>query len=271
MLYNGIFELKAHNNEEIASFYQGEMELDLKINQYLILKNEKDEVIDKLRWDGNSFVPLTYPKVKGFKPKTIKQEFLADLLSNKDIPIKIIAGCAGSGKTAVSIMFGMHFLLKGLFQKIFVVRHNVSVGEKMGFLPGTKFEKIRGWLGFMEDNLMDSQMTIEELYEKGSLDTDSLEMMKGRSIANSFIMIEESEDIDESQFKMLGERISYDSVICFIGDYNQVTHEKYRVSSGLKRAIENLSGNPLCGVLVFDEPEFDNVRSNASKLFTTGY
>jgi predicted ribonuclease YlaK len=271
LLYNGIFELKAHNNEEIASFYQGDMELDLKINQYLILKNEEDEIIDKLRWDGSSFVKLSRVKLQTIKPKTVRQECLFDLLSNKDIPIKIIAGVAGSGKSKLAISHGLHFVQKGDFGKIFIVRHNVAVGEKNGYVKGSKLEKAMAWLGFFEDNIEDQQLNMTDMFDRKMLDTDFIEAMKGRDLKNAFIIVDEAEDLTSEQFKMMGERVSYGSSICFVGDYNQTTQEKYKTNSGLIRAIEKLAGNPLVGVIVFDDVEGDNVRSEASKVFTSIY
>lgn len=271
MSYNGIFEKVLKDDAEIAKFYEGKMDLKLNINQYLVLKNSDGEVIDKLRWNGERFVKLISTKIKGFKAKSVKQECLADLLSNKDIPIKIVAGVAGSGKTKLSIIHGLHFLSKGEYDKIFVVRHNVGVGEKNGYLPGSKIEKIRGWLGFFQDNIEDSNLSIETMIEKGSLDVDGVEYLKGRDLKNMWVIIDECEDLTEDQFKMIGERISYGSSICFVGDYNQTTQDKYKISSGLKRAIEKLAGNNFVGVIVFDDKENDNLRSEVSKVFSSIY
>lgn len=251
--------------------YEGKMELNLLINQYLIIKNEKGEVIDKRRWDGKEFKYLNPVKIKGFKAKTVKQECLADLLSNKNIPIKLVCGVAGSGKTKLTIVHGLHFIQKQEYGRIFVVRHNVGIGEKNGYLPGDKFEKIRAWLGFFEDNILDTQLSIEDMYSRGILDTDAVEYLKGRDLANSWIQIDESEDLSEEQFKMIGERVSDGSVICFVGDYEQATQDKYKNNSGIRRAIDKLSGNPLVGVIVFDDKEQDNVRSEVSKVFTSCY
>lgn len=270
MSYNG-YEVLKLNDVELADFYEGDYKADLKINQYVILKNEKDEVIDKFRFVGNGYKKIAYPKLKDFKTLNWKQDCLCDLLSNSSIPIKIIAGVAGSGKTAICMRFGLYYLSKQTYSKIFLVRHNVSVGEKNGFLPGSKEEKIRPWLGFFEDNLDSVQYNVEEMISRGMLEVDSPEYMKGRDIKQSWIMIDEAEDLSEDQFKMLGERISTGSVICFIGDYEQTTQEKYKKSSGLIRAINKLAGNSNVGIIVFDDKLNDNVRSEASKVFSYLY
>ncbi|MFZ2992508.1 MAG: PhoH family protein [Microgenomates group bacterium] len=247
------------------------MDLDLKTNQYLILKNSKGDILDKLRWDGKEFKQLSRTKLQAIKPKTARQECLFDLLANKSIPIKIIAGVAGSGKSKLAISHGLHFVLKGDYQKIFIVRHNVAVGEKNGYVKGSKFDKAMAWLGFFEDNIEDQQLSMAEMFDRKTLDTDFVEAMKGRDLKNSFIIVDECEDLTVEQFRMLGERVSYGSTVCFVGDYNQTTQEKYKSNSGLCRAIENLSGSPLVGVIVFDDVVNDNVRSDASKVFTSLY
>jgi phosphate starvation-inducible PhoH-like protein len=270
-LYNGIKIVEIDNDETLARLYEGYNDFDLFINQYIIIKDKEGKVLDKLRWTGTEFAKLTYKNIKNFKPKTDKQSCLFDLLSNKNIPIKIIAGVSGSGKTKSCISYGLYFVGNETYSHLFVVRHNVGIGEKNGFLPGDKFDKIRSWLGFMEDNLDDTQYTIEDLYSKGILKVDGLEYMKGRDLKDSFIIIDEAEDLCEDQFKMLGERPAENSIICFVGDYEQATQDKYKNSSGLKRAINKLVGNPNVGIIVFDDKENDNVRSEVSKIFTYLY
>jgi predicted ribonuclease YlaK len=159
----------------------------------------------------------------------------------------------------------------GIYDRMFVIRHNVSVGEKNGFLKGTKEEKIEGWLGFLKDNMDFTQMTFRDMLDRGFIEVDAVEYMKGRDIKNAWVMIDEAEDLTEDQFKMLGERISDKSNVCFIGDMYQVTNTIYKQSSGLCRAIDNLKNNPSVGIIVFDDVEKDNVRSQVSRIFTSQY
>ena len=261
------------DDQGMADFYENKYDpKDILINQYVFLRNMNNEIVRKYRWTGDKFEELKYIKFDEFAPITDKQQCAFDLLSNPDIPIKILAGCAGSGKTRLCMTFGLHYVMRKRYERFFVVRHNVSVGEKNGYLPGNKFEKILGWLGFFKDNLEEfAQYTVEELYSRGTLDVDSPEFMKGRDIKNSWLLIDECEDLTEEQFKMLGERASSGTTICFVGDYDQTTEEKYKKNCGLKRALRTLPGNKNVGVVVFDDKENDNVRSEVSKIFTSVY
>ena len=255
----------------MANVYEDKNLLNMKINEYLIIKNEKGEIVDKRRYTKDGFKDLSYIKFKDFKPLSPKQECAFDLLNNRSIPIKILAGVPGAGKTAMAIRFAMYYLNKGIYSHILVVRHNVGIGEKNGYLPGNKIEKIRGWLGFLDDNLDFMQYTLDEMIDREMIEVDSVEYMKGRDLKNTFIMIDEAEDLTTEQFRMLGERVSKDSVICFIGDEQQSTQDKYSKNSGLKRAIEVLGGQELVGIVAFDDKWCDNMRSEASKIFSYYY
>jgi predicted ribonuclease YlaK len=274
IIYTGIKNVQM-SDQELADFYENKNPssniFGMKLNEYIIVKNKNGEIVDKQKFTKDGFKKLTYIKLKDFKPLSVKQECAFDLLSNTAIPIKILGGVPGAGKTAIAIRYGMYYLLKQTYSNILVVRHNVGVGEKNGFLPGDKYEKLRGWLGFLEDNLDFTQYTVDEMFDRKMLSVDGVEYMKGRDIKNTFIIIDEAEDLTTEQFKMIGERVSANSTICFIGDQNQTTQEKYQNNNGLKRAIESLAGNPLVGMIVFDDKLMDNMRSETSKVFSYYY
>lgn len=269
-IYTGFKEI-IMSDEDQANFYQNLFIEGLTNNQYVIIKNDKGQVIDKYRYDGEKLCELKIENIKGFKPKTYKQECCFDLMSNKDIKCKIVSGVPGSGKTVIALKYGFYFMGKGLVKRLFIIRHNVSVGEKNGYLPGKKEEKIAAWLGCIEDNLDDRQNTLEELIQKNVIEVEAVETIKGRDIKNSWIIVDEAEDLTEEQLKVIGERVSEGSYICFIGDYNQTSQEKYKSNSGFKRAFEKLKGRPLFGFMSFDNALEDDVRSEISKEFAYYY
>lgn len=269
-LYTGIKEV-IMTEEEQAKFYGNQVLDNLFCNQYVIIKDSEGKTIDKFRYDGEKLCKLKIEMIKGFKPKTVKQECCFDLMSNKDIRCKIIAGVAGSGKTAIALKYGFYFLDKGLVKKIFIVRHNVPIGERNGYLKGTKEDKLCGWLGSIKDNIDDKQNTLEELISKEVIEVEAVESIKGRDIKNSWIIIDEAEDLTEEQFKVIGERVSTGSYICFVGDYNQTSQEKYKSMNGLKRAFTKLKGRPLFGFINFNNALEDDIRSEVSKEFAYYY
>jgi predicted ribonuclease YlaK len=268
--YTGIKEIIL-SDQELADFYVKHEINNMHINEYLIIKNSQNEVIDKYRFDDNKFVKLKHDTLKGFKPKTYKQECCFDLMLNRNIPVKIIAGVAGSGKTKIVLNYGFYYLDKGWVNKIFIIRHNVSVGEKNGYFRGTKIDKALEWMGCIKDNIDDHQETLEEFITKGIVEVDVVESIKGRDIKNAWIIIDECEDLTEEQFKLIGERVSQGSYICFVGDYNQTSQDKYKKNNGLLRAFNSLINIEDVGFIVFDNPETDDVRSKVSKIFASKY
>jgi predicted ribonuclease YlaK len=132
-------------------------------------------------------------------------------------------------------------------------------------------QKLLPWLGCIKDNLDDKQNTLEELIQKEVIEIEAVETIKGRDIKDAWIIVDEAEDLTEEQFKVIGERVSTGSYICFIGDYNQTSQENYKKSSGFKRAFEKLKGRPLFGFMSFDNALEDDVRSEISKEFTYYY
>lgn len=269
MSYTGYIHISVED-PRLASVYENINVFSMLPNQYLIV-TDSDKCIEKFRWTGNEYARLSYVSIPEFKPLSAKQYCLSDMLSNFDIPVRIITGVAGSGKTKMTVKYGLHFLEKGKISKIFFTRHNSPIGEPIGATPGSVNEKVRVWLGCLADNLDDYVYTIEEMLERDMLEVDAIAMMKGRDLKNCWIIVDEAEDLTANQFKMLGERCSSGSVINFIGDTGQITQEKYKRDNGLNRAIDSLKGNPLVSMLSFNDPDKDNFRSKASKVFTNYY
>ena len=153
-LYTGIKELVLPD-EDIAKFYENKLIIDdLRINQYVFIEDSDGHVLDKRMWNGTSLEKIKFKRMRDFKPKTDKQECCFDLLNRDSIPGKIIFGCAGAGKTKMALKFGFDYLKDEKVRRIMLLRHNVSLGEKNGYLKGTKEEKILGWLGCIQDNLV---------------------------------------------------------------------------------------------------------------------
>lgn len=269
-MYNGFKELTL-NEEELAALYENRYNAELLPNQYLIVKDLNNHIVDKFYWNGKSLEKLKVKKSKEFKPRTYKQECCFDMLGRDDIKVKIMFGVAGCGKTKMALRFGFDYMRDGKVDKIFIIRHNVSVGEKNGFLKGSKEEKILGWLGCIKDNIDDRQESIEQLITFEKIEVEAVEYIKGRDIKNAWIIIDESEDLTEEQFKVIGERVSEGSYICYIGDIEQTSQKQYKDNNGLKRGINSLAGDPLVSIIGMEDKDLDNVRSNVSRLFTYKY
>lgn len=253
------------NNEELAKFYENKYVnyFDLLINQYVILRDMNKNTLDKFRWNGDTHVNLSLPPRRFIKAKNDLQECALDMLMNKDIPVKFIAGTYGSGKSYIATRMGLfHVKEKGNQSKMYFVRNPIGTGEEIGFLPGDLKEKTGGFFESIVQHLDQGELEAQLMEQRGELESNIPYMMKGLSIPDSYILVDEAEDLNVKTIKMLGTRPSENTQIVFSGDWNQA-EDKYINNNGMKMAINALKGNNMVGVVVMDI----DVRSDVSKIF----
>lgn len=263
--YTGYKEVRL-SDQEIADLYQNidNNTFNLLTNQYLIVYDTYGVCIDKLRWDGKSHVKLKHSPTKKLKAKNELQELAIDLMMNTDIPIKIIAGSYGSGKTLISVKLALyHVREKGNYAKIMMVRNPQGTGKEIGYLKGTKEDKTADFFKPLIQHLESGEQEAAFLESSGMLTKEIPFYMKGLSIEDSIIVCDEAEDLDVKLIKLIGTRVGEGSAVVFSGDYNQA-EDNYKNNNGLLAAIEGLKGDPLVGIVVLDE----DVRSSASKVFS---
>lgn len=265
-IYGGYEEVELNNDsflELYDSYQNGENPLGLIENQYLIVHCEGKTT--EYVYRNRTLHGLKLPK--GIKALNSKQRCALDLLENEDVPIKVLCGVYGTGKTFLSVNVAVNKVTKSSksnIAKIFLVRQPYGEGDEIGYLKGTKEEKIKDFFNPITDNIDGGMFTLNTLLEKGQLDTDVPFYMKGRSLPATMLLVDEAEDLTLKQIKLLGSRIADNSNIVFIGDWNQASG-KYEYNCGLVQFIKYVyeHPNPLVGVMVMDE----DVRSDASKYF----
>lgn len=236
---------------------------DLLPNEYLLFYDTQGMVIGKFRYDGEAIIPLKLPPYKVVKAKNPEQECALDLLHNDDIPIKFIIGTSGSGKTMISLKMGVHKVLDtGAHAKILMVRNPIGSGEDIGYLPGDFEDKTDKFFEPITSQFKHGYLEAQTLIETGQLEKHIPYFSKGLTWNDSYVLVDEAEDLTYTNVKLLGTRLGQQSAIVFSGDYQQ-TENKYKRDNGLIRMIDELKGNPLVGVVQLEEA----VRSEASKLF----
>lgn len=181
-----------------------------------------------------------------------------------DTPIKILLGYAGSGKTLINLKFAIQAVQKGKVSRILYLREPVGKGSAIGFLKGTKDEKLAPFLCGVVDNLDRGEFELQEMISRGQMIVDCPYFMKGASKENTWFLVDEAEDLDVEMIKLIGTRLSQGSCICFSGDLYQ-TEQRYKNKNGLQAVIDKLKGNPLVGIVKLK----NDVRSDVSALFNT--
>ena len=197
-----------------------------------------------------------------------------DLMFSKDVPIKIICGNYGSGKTYIAVKSAEELINKYFYSKLLLVRNPVPADNiDIGALPGTKHDKVGSYFQSMTQYLSDVSCSMYE----DSFDPDNLEaakrrgyelemeipsFMKGMSVDDTLMIVDECEDLNLKLIKLLGTRIGNNSAIVLTGDWHQA-EQQYKYDSGISKLIEQTIDDPLVGIVVLDE----DVRSSVSKTF----
>ena len=253
-------------NNLFTNISKGINDYGFVVNEYMTLRNTDLKTVSDYKFDGKKFIDLKLPSSKVIKGLNNQQRFALDLLNNRSIPIKIIAGGFGSGKTILSVKVGLDLVTAKEDYKTLMFLRNpiVADGTDIGFLPGNKEEKIydycRPFLQYIEDPK--NQFYSENLIRDEKIKMDVVSFLKGVSIDDSYVIMDESEDLNTKLIKLVGSRVGDTSCIVFTGDWKQ-SESKYKQDNGLVKLIKKGKGNPLVGIVVLEE----DLRSPASRFF----
>jgi PhoH-like ATPase len=269
-------------SEMIDAIYAGGLELESPLkeayypNQFLHIRSTDRSGHEVLaRFDGKKVVPLKYANdtAWGLTPINREQKMAFELLMDPDIHFLTITGGAGSGKTIISTAAALQSVIESnRYRKIVFVRPVVPAGEDIGFLPGTEIEKLKPWMGSFYDaieNLTDMKEShkddhkdnrkdvyyssdkptftvedfIEQYRQRGVIETKTFTYMRGRTFTNSFIIVDEAQEMTPHLAKLMLTRAGHNSKFIFIGDPtdNQIdNHYVDARSNGLIYTVEKM-------------------------------
>lgn len=243
------------------------------VNEYLLIKNTSDEIVDKQKWNGTSFKQIGYKTFNNdflgrVKPLSIEQEMAFDMLQDTTSKVKILFGSAGSGKDYMMLSHALHFVKQNKYKKIIWVRNNVEVKNTrpLGALPGTKTEKLFEFSLPMADHL-GGREGLERMIEDGVIEIEHLGFLRGRSLSDCIVICSEAENATTNIVQLLLSRICENSMLWLNGDYRQVDDRVFENDNGLKNAIEKLKGNPLFACVRLNNVERSNVSQLAELLY----
>ena len=261
-IYKGYKIIKG-NTEKINSVMENIDFSDWHVNEYLIIQNTDDNSEKEMRFDGENFVALKLPSSRFIKGKNGLQRCALDLLLNPDITIAAVLGGYGSGKTYLTLQMALYNVTeKGHQSKILGVRSPQGEGKEVGFLPGTLQEKVQGFFEPLTQQLNGGEFELESLKQRGILDSNIPYYMKGTTYNDTIMLVDEAEDLDEKQLRLVGTRIGNNSKIYFAGDYKQSVINTTDNNALIKMCNE-LKGNKMFGCVYLGE----DVRSTTSKIF----
>ena len=212
-------------------------------------------------------IKIKTPK-KSVMPRGKNQKTYIENISNNEINFGI--GPAGTGKTYLAVALAVDHLLNEKVDRIILIRPAVEAGEKLGFLPGDLSQKVDPYLRPLYDALYEmlGVEKTEKLLERGIVEIAPLAYMRGRTLNNSFIIVDESQNTTKEQMKMVLTRMGFGSYLVINGDLTQIDLPK-NIKSGLSDAIEVLKNTDGIGFTNFSSS--DVVRHPLVKKIIDAY
>jgi PhoH-like ATPase len=239
-LYTGITEMSV-SPAKIAEFRaNGELELSRGKkycpNEYCTLTDEtnpKKAALAKVDETGEKLVPIIDCRegVWGIKPRNREQHFAFDALLDDRIKLVTLMGKAGTGKTLLAMAAGLkRTVLDREFRRLVVARPTISMGKELGFLPGSLEEKLAPWMQPIHDalemlsdlNMGHDHRRSGDLMRSGAIVVEALSYIRGRSIANQFMIIDEAQNLTPLEVKTIVTRVGNGTKIVFTGDPYQI-------------------------------------------------
>ena len=273
------------DDQFVDQFYSGEdvhIEKEsaiLEPNQFLMLVSSSNEKKTALARFVNYNTPLKkihkFDNIWGIKPRNKEQSFAFSLLMNPQIPIVSLIGKAGTGKTLLAIAAGLEQIMGGqgneIYKKLIVSRPIQPMGKDLGYLPGTLEEKMIPWLAPIQDNLEylmgNDKEAMQDHIERGIIEIEALTYIRGRSISNAFMIIDEAQNLTSHELKTILTRVGENTKIILTGDIDQIDNvyidEK---TNGLTYAVEKFKEYDLAGHITLSKGERSKVATLAAKI-----
>ena len=230
---------------------RGEALSEQNVRYVLSLVNEGNE--DKLCEMTGDCVCIT-AKGKSIKPKTLGQKKYLECIKNNTITLG--AGPAGTGKTYLAVAMAVNAFRAKEVNRIILTRPAVEAGEKLGFLPGDLQQKVDPYLRPLYDALFDmlGAESFQRYQERGSIEVAPLAYMRGRTLDDSFIILDEAQNTTREQMKMFLTRLGFNSKIVVTGDITQIDLPDGK-KSGLVEAMKILKGIDDIAINIFTEKD----------------
>ena len=257
---------------------------DLAPNEYVLLKdlsNPSHTAMGRLSATKAKLVPLIRAGkegVWGIRPRNMEQSYAIDLLLSDDIKLATIVGKAGTGKTLLAIAAGLHKTTEeGLYQKLLVSRPVFPLGRDIGYLPGDIEQKLNPWMQPIFDNvefLMNLSRAdkkagrgYHELLDLGILEIEALTYIRGRSIPNQFIIVDEAQNLTPHEVKTIITRVGDNTKMIFTGDPFQIDNPYVdSTNNGLVHVVNRFRHEKIAGHITLTKGERSALAELAANL-----
>ena len=251
-------------------------------NEYILMRDNEESSHSALaRYDGNAnklvAVRSAREETWGIRPRNKEQHCCIDLLMNDDIKLITLVGKAGTGKTLLALAAGLHKVVEErTYGRLLVSRPIFPLGRDVGYLPGDIEQKMNPWMQPIFDNLeflmglnrsSKSGRNYRELLELGYVEIEPLTYIRGRSIPNQFIIVDEAQNLTPHEVKTIITRVGDGTKIVLTGDPYQIDNPYVdATSNGLTTAAERFKGQHVAGHVTLSKGERSELAELATNL-----
>jgi PhoH-like ATPase len=285
-LYPGWREVRV-SREEIDSLTKRVKTLKLDCptfpNEFVVLRAKEDEhktLLVRTRGIPGEVSKLKEipPSIMGIKPRNKQQVMSFELLLDDDVQLVALVGQAGTGKTLIALAAGLHKVMKEKrYDRLLVSRPILPLGKDIGYLPGSKEAKLENWMQPIFDNLTlilqaskeqgKKPKRVEDLTQSRVLELEPLTYMRGRSIPNQFIIVDEAQNLTPHEVKTVISRAGEGSKLVLTGDPYQIDNPYLDSSSnGLSYTVERMKNQKLFGSVLLTRSERSTLASIAAEI-----
>jgi PhoH-like ATPase len=242
--------------------------VELPVNTGLIISSERGHALGRVTRDHRVALVRGDRDVFGVHGRSAEQRLAIDLLLDSDVGIVSLGGRAGTGKSALALCAGLEAVLeRRQHKKITVFRPIFAVGgQELGYLPGSESEKMNPWGQAIFDTLgpLVSKEVIEHIVDRGLLEVLPLTHIRGRSLHDSFVIVDEAQSLERNVLLTVLSRIGQNSKVVLTHDVAQRDNLRVGRHDGIAAVIEALKGQPLFGHVTLTRSE----RSAIAALVT---
>ena len=272
--WTGMAELDL-SSEQMSDLYDTEsmstrLVQDLPINTSLVIHSDRGSALGRVSGRGELKLVRGDRDIFGLHGRSAEQRLAIDLLLDPEIGIVSLGGRAGTGKSALALCAGLEAVLeRQQHRKIMVFRPLYAVGgQELGYLPGDKDEKMSPWGQAVFDTLgaVVSENVIEEVVERGLLEVLPLTHIRGRSLHDAFVIVDEAQSLERNVLLTVLSRIGQNSRVVLTHDVAQRDNLRVGRHDGVASVIETLKGHPLFAHITLTRSERSAIAALVTEL-----
>jgi PhoH-like ATPase len=276
--WTGICDLDV-SGDDISDLYESEVAASeevrgLPVNTGLIIHSERGSALGRVVGDGEYRLVRGDREVFGLHGRSAEQRIAIDLLLDPEVGIVSLGGRAGTGKSAIALCAALEAVLERQQQrKIIVFRPLFAVGgQELGYLPGDQQEKMNPWGQAVFDTLgsVVSANVLDEVIERGLLEVLPLTHIRGRSLHDAFVIVDEAQSLERNVLLTVLSRIGQNSRVVLTHDVGQRDNLRVGRHDGVASVIETLKGHALFGHVTLVRSERSAIAALVTDLLEAG-